>query len=634
MANKFWKFAKAEAGNELILDGVIASESWWEDDVTPKMFREELAKYSGALTVRINSPGGDVSAGVAIYNYLNEHEGEVTVKVDGIAASIASLIAMAGDKIVMLPGSMMMVHLPWTFAAGNSDDMAQVVEMLEKTGESMIPIYSARTGLSEERVEELLKAETWMTAEDAVELGFADEAIEAKTTVSDSIKNALSFASTVQSAVMQPVMSLQARKAEATNDADEPETTVENDTEEQTPVEAEVEETEVEETEEPETTEVTDPVEEETNEPVEEKETVMTEQEKAAAKQVIEPKAQADPADVKQQTIAKDYLKSKASVEDFANVLMKNAGKSPEEVKAAWEKQCIKAGLTDPDYFLPPEPVITRISDAVKTSGIYSLLNSTGLDVFKAVWDDTDPNTDTSRAGQHTKGDEKAEQILDFDKRVLRPRYIYKYLVLDKETIREQRSTGALITFVLNELPTRIIREIERAVVIGDGRGGGDDRKVTSFIAVKADVAANNAFASEYTPGSSESIYETLIRARDQVEAEGDMYIVSKKGYLTELLLETNANGGYQFAPGTDVARALGFSGSFEPTWFNDTTDPDYDAYIIVFNAYRTVGDDSIESFTNFALKTNENEFLQEIYKGGGLTEVKAAVGISSVASS
>lgn len=145
--NNFWKWSKSENQTELILDGVIASESWFEDEVTPKIFRDELAKHPGAVTVRINSPGGDTFAGIAIYNALNDHEGEVTVKVDGVAASAASFIAMAGDNIIMLPGSMMMVHEPWTFAVGNQNDLQEVIQMLEKTNDSMVSLYAARTNL-------------------------------------------------------------------------------------------------------------------------------------------------------------------------------------------------------------------------------------------------------------------------------------------------------------------------------------------------------------------------------------------------------------------------------------------------------------------------------------------------------
>lgn len=624
--SKFWKWAKDEINtdtSELILDGVIASESWWDDEVTPKMFRDELSKHSGAITVRINSPGGDVWAGVSIYNALLEHQGNVTVKIDGIAASIASLIAMAGDDIVMLPGSMMMVHQPWTIAMGNSDEIAQVVEMLEKTCESMIPIYAARTGQSEEKVLELLKAETWMTAEDAVALGFATEAVQAKTSVSDSIKNALAYASNVQSAVMQPVMSMQTRakavKAEEVKEAETTSTTTTEDVEVvETPAETPTETDEV----------VATPV-PETNKPTEKEIVAMTDQEKIAASQVLEPKDQANPTAA---PAATNYLKTKASIEDFAEVLRANAGKSFSDVKDAWKEVMVKNGLTDADYFRLPEPLVTNIEDAVKTSGIYNLLNHTGLDVFKVVWDDTDAETDTSRAGGHKKGDTKDEQVLDFENRVIRAQYIYKYLVLDKETIRENKSTGALVRFVMQELPTRVIREIERAVVIGDGRATNNKRHIASFASIKSDVVANNTFASTYTPAADETRYESIVKALDMLEAEGPVYLISKKGFTTDLKLQTNSNGGYIFAPGADVASAMGFAGEFKPTWFNDTTDTAFDAYLVVLGEYKTVGDASVESFTNFKLETNEHEYLQEIYKGGALTGLKSAVGIAKPA--
>lgn len=622
--NKFWKFVKDEVSSdksELILEGVVASESWWGDEVTPKAFRDELAKYPGPISVRINSPGGDVWAGVSIYNALSEHEGEVTVKVDGIAASIASIIAMAGDKIIMLPGSMMMVHQPWTMAAGNKDELANVITMLEKTGESLVDIYVARTRKSKDEIVALLEAETWMTAEDAVELGFATEAQPAKTTISDSIKNALNYASVVNSAVLQPVMSMKARK---------------NVSDVATPVtEADKQEPEAPVEEETETTEIVEPVVPANNqstkgvEMTEAQKKAQAEKDALAASQVIEPKNQAT-VDAKATPTVEMYLKSQASVEDFAEVLRANAGKSFKEVKDSWKEALVKNGLTDADYFRLPDPVITSIEDAVKASGIYNALNHTGLDVFKVTWDDTDEDADTSRAGGHQKGDTKDEQILDFENRVIRAQFIYKYLVLDKETIRENRSTGALVRFVLNELPIRIVREMERAAIIGDGRASGNKRHITSFIAVKADVEADNLFATAYTPGVGESRYESLVRALELIEAEGAVYLIHKKGFLTDLRLETNVNGGYIFAPGTDVAAAMGFDGAFKPTWFNDTTDPDYDAYIVVLSAYKTVGDNSIESFTNFKLETNENEFLQEIYKGGGLSARLAAVGIES----
>lgn len=622
---KFWKIKNevSSKGNELILDGVISSESWYEDEVTPKLFRDELNALNGNITVRINSPGGDVYAGVAIYNALREYDGQVTVLVDGIAASIASIIAMAGDKIVMQPGAMMMIHKASSICYGTSDDLIKAAEYLEKVEVNLVEIYVSRSGLETEKVKALLEAETWMNSEEAVEMGFADEAIPAKTTFTDTVKNIAAAMDLVRPAITQPMMSLRTKikTQEAAEAPTEPEPlTEETLAEEEAPAEPEAPEEAPVEPEAP-------VAPEETNQPIKEK--PMSDVDTIAKNQVIAP---ADQATVAPKVT--NYLKTKASLEDFANVLKATAGRDGEAVKSAWKDVLVKNGLTDPDYFALPEPVITSIEDAVKASGIYSLLNHTGLDVFKVVWDDTDADIDTSRAGGHKKGDTKDEQVLDFDKRVIRAQYIYKYLVLDKETIRENRSTGALMRFVLNELPVRIIREIERAVVIGDGRDSGNKRHITSFVAIKADVVAENDFAASYTPVEGESRAESVARAMDLLLSEGEVILIAKKGFSTEARFEKNTDGDLMFPIGSSASAVLGVSRIIEPTWFTDATDTAYDAYLVVPSAYKTVGDNSIESFTNFRLDTNENEFLQEIYKGGALASLKAAVGIEAVAES
>lgn len=636
--NKFWKFAKAESGSELILEGVIASESWYEDEVSPKTFRDELKNHSGNLTVRINSPGGDVSAGVSIYNMLNEHDGEVTVKVDGIAASIASLISMAGDKIIMLPGSMMMVHLPWVFAAGNADDLEGAVAMLKKTGESMTPIYAARTGLSEERVNELLKAETWMTAQDAVELGFADEAIEAKTSLADSMAKISELTSSMKSAVMQPVMSIKARKAEATNDAYEPETPVE--------VVAEPESTDAEETPEAEATEtetevVTETPVEETKEPVKEIEmTELTDQEKAAATQVLEPKAQA-PVEAKPQMKLKAYLKTDEAMNTFAEILQNNPGEmggsSSNAVRDAWKSHLeTKAGVTNPEIFLPT-PLITAIQNAFEDGGeIWNRVAKVGADVWNAAWDtedDVNDNNGRARGYRRSEAEEKAEQVLTFASRILRPQFVYKYITLNKEDIKEQRSTGALVTYVLAELPQRIVREVERAIVLGDGRASGDDYKIQEgtprgFFPILADAEAGNFFADVLATDGTEAAAESIALAVDEIRTPGEVVLIAKKGYATRARFAKDSNGDYLFPIGTRATDILGVNVIIEPDWFNDVNSPDYDAIVVVLSGYKVVGDTSIEGFQNFILKTNKQEYLQEIWAGGGLSQRKAAIAI------
>ena len=132
---------------------------------------------SGDITVWINSPGGDCVAAAQIYNMLADYKGNVTVKIDGIAASAASVIAMAGDNVLMSPVSMMMIHNPATVAFGDHTEMAKAIEMLEEVKDSIINAYSLKTGMSRAKLSRLMDAETWMDATKAVELGFADDII-------------------------------------------------------------------------------------------------------------------------------------------------------------------------------------------------------------------------------------------------------------------------------------------------------------------------------------------------------------------------------------------------------------------------------------------------------------------------
>ena len=177
----------------LELYGTIAEESWFDDDVTPKMFRDELFADTGPVTVWLNSPGGDCIAASQIYSMLMDYPGEVTVKIDGIAASAASVIAMAGTRVLMAPTALMMIHNPATMAFGDHNDMKAAVKMLDEVKQSIINAYSLRTGLSDEELSRMMEAETWMNARKAIALGFADGMLEvSKRPVSDMA--AFSFA--------------------------------------------------------------------------------------------------------------------------------------------------------------------------------------------------------------------------------------------------------------------------------------------------------------------------------------------------------------------------------------------------------------------------------------------------------
>ena len=158
-----------------MLNGEISDETWYGDEVTPKLFEKELSAGTGDVTVWINSPGGDCIAASQIYCMLLDYPGEVTVKIDGIAASAASVIAMAGTMVLMAPTALMMVHNPLTVAMGNTEEMKKAIAMLDGVKESIINAYEIKTGLSRARLSHLMDAETWLSAHKAVELGFADD---------------------------------------------------------------------------------------------------------------------------------------------------------------------------------------------------------------------------------------------------------------------------------------------------------------------------------------------------------------------------------------------------------------------------------------------------------------------------
>lgn len=174
MKKAFWNWVRNENGRTLFLDGPIAEETWYGDEVTPKQFRTELLSGEGDITIWINSPGGCVFAASQIYNMLMDYKGHVTVKIDGIAASAASVIAMAGSEVLMSPVALMMIHNPMTLAFGDTEEMQKAIGMLSEVKESILNSYEIKTGLSRAKLSHLMDAESWFNAKKAIELGFAD----------------------------------------------------------------------------------------------------------------------------------------------------------------------------------------------------------------------------------------------------------------------------------------------------------------------------------------------------------------------------------------------------------------------------------------------------------------------------
>ena len=175
MSRKFWNWVRNDNDERiLMLNGEISNETWFGDEITPKEFRGELNSGQGKVTVWINSPGGDCFAAAQIYNMLMEYSGPVDVHIDGIAASAASVIAMAGNHVAISPVGMMMIHNPATVSIGDEREMKKAMEMLSEVKESIINAYELKTGLPRKQLSNMMNAESWMNAKKALELGFAD----------------------------------------------------------------------------------------------------------------------------------------------------------------------------------------------------------------------------------------------------------------------------------------------------------------------------------------------------------------------------------------------------------------------------------------------------------------------------
>lgn len=174
--NKFWNWIRDDTGERVLrLEGPIDEESFWGNEITPQDFRNDLEAEEGDITVWINSPGGNVFAAAEIYTMLKEYKGSVKVKIASIAASAASVIAMAGDQVQMSPTGLLMIHDPSTIAMGNTKDMEKAIETLNEVKESLLNAYAAKSGQRRSKIAELMSNETWMNAKKALDLGFCDE---------------------------------------------------------------------------------------------------------------------------------------------------------------------------------------------------------------------------------------------------------------------------------------------------------------------------------------------------------------------------------------------------------------------------------------------------------------------------
>lgn len=182
---RFWNWSGPQNQRVLTINGTIAEDSWVDDEVTPQVFQDELSQGKGPIDLWLNSPGGDCTAASQIYTMLMNYPNEVNVKISGIAASAASVIAMAGTTVSMAPAAMLMIHNPLTIVGGQERDLDHAAQMLAETKESIINAYELKTNLPREKISTMMDNETWMNVNKAIELGFADAMLGDNKNVTD-----------------------------------------------------------------------------------------------------------------------------------------------------------------------------------------------------------------------------------------------------------------------------------------------------------------------------------------------------------------------------------------------------------------------------------------------------------------
>lgn len=278
-----------------------------------------------------------------------------------------------------------------------------------------------------------------------------------------------------------------------------------------------------------------------------------------------------------------------------------------------------------------PTAAITTIADALNTrgSGLWNLLRKTGMDRL-TIGGNIAGLTDQTRAHGYpvaSYGTEKKKQTLSFVKRELQADYTYKYITLNKGDIRRTQRPGALLRYVLQELPNYIVQTIERQITLGGYTDMAHFRSVVTDAADKSSEWKGNRFALSYTMTDDTPLMD-FVRASHMVRAQGNKVLLCNADTVADLLMSANANGNTYIALGGDdtLARALGVNQIITPEWWTDTDDTTTMGVVMAASHYAVVGDTSIEAFTNFALSTNTNEYLQEIYAGGGLDAEKSAV--------
>ena len=335
----------------------------------------------------------------------------------------------------------------------------------------------------------------------------------------------------------------------------------------------------------------------------------------------------------------KTWLDSDDAMVAFERALIDTDNKGVEAFHREWadtvnrnmsDTASFGVDATNVNKFIPTE-AITTISDALNTrgSGLWNLLRKTGMDRLTIGGNITGLTEQTRAHGYPVDhyGTEKKEQKLSFVKRELQADYTYKYITLNKGDIRRTQRPGALLRYVLQELPNYIIQTIERQITLGGYTDMAHFRSVVTDANDNSSEWKGNRFALSYTMTDNAPLMD-FVRASHMVRAQGNKVLLCNASTVADLLMSANANGNTFIALGGDdtLARALGVNQIITPEWWTDTDDNTTKGVIMAASHYPLVGDTSIEAFTNFSLSTNTNEYLQEIYAGGGLDAEKSAV--------
>lgn len=336
------------------------------------------------------------------------------------------------------------------------------------------------------------------------------------------------------------------------------------------------------------------------------------------------------------------WIDSNEALYEFEKTFREADNKGVEAFKRNWAETVrehmsgtVSNGIEEADVSkLIPTVAVTTIQDALNTAGtgIWSSLKKTGLDQL-TIGANIAGLTDDTRAhgyGVSSYGTKKKEQNIALVKREISADYTYKFITLNKGDIRRTQTPGALIKYVLSELPNYIIQTIERQITLGGYTDMAHFRSVVTDAADSSSDWAGNKFSINVTASESEALLYTFFNAAHKVTANGEKILITNADTIVNLMLSLDATGKTLIPLGDEgLAKYLGVSKIITPSWWTSADDANTLGVVLSPSNYSVVGDTSIEAFTNFALSTNTNEYLQELYAGGALSAEKSAAVIA-----